>query len=38
MLFIIPLLGVVGLVEYVCTHSCLVFTEKDLNFVLEDVE
>jgi hypothetical protein len=29
---------VVGLVEYVCTHSCLVFTEEDPNFVPEDVE
>jgi hypothetical protein len=30
--------GVVGLVEYVCTHSCLVFTEEYPNFVPEDVE
>jgi hypothetical protein len=28
----------VGLVEYVCTHSCLVFIEEDPNFVPEDVE
>jgi hypothetical protein len=30
--------GVVGLVEYVCTHSCLVFTEEDPIFVPEDVK
>jgi hypothetical protein len=38
MIFIIPPVGVVGFVEYVRTHSCLVFTEEDPNFVLEDVE
>jgi hypothetical protein len=31
-------MGVVGLVEYVYTHSCLVFTEEDPNFDPEDVE
>ena len=31
-------MGVVGLAEYVCTHPCLIFTEKDLDFVPEDVE
>jgi hypothetical protein len=30
--------GVVGLVEYVCTHSYLVFIEEDPNFVPKDVE
>jgi hypothetical protein len=30
--------GVVGLVEYVCTHSCLVFIEEDPNFIPEDVK
>jgi hypothetical protein len=29
---------VVRLVEYECTHSCLVFTEEDPNFIPEDVE
>jgi hypothetical protein len=38
MIFIISPVGVVGFVEYVCTHSCLVSTEEDLNFVPEDVE
>ena len=30
-------MGVVGLAEYVCTHSCLIFTEEDPEFILEDV-
>jgi hypothetical protein len=38
MIFITPSVGVVGLVEYVCTRSCLVFIEEDPNFVPEDVE
>ena len=33
-----PSVGVVGLAEYVCTHSCLIFTEEDRNFIPEDVE
>ena len=31
-------MGVVGLAEYVCTHSCLIFTEEDPNFIPEDIE
>jgi len=30
--------GGVGLAEYVCTHSCLIFTEEDPEFIPEDVE
>jgi hypothetical protein len=30
--------GVVELVEYVCTHPCLIFTEEDPDFIPEDVE
>ena len=28
----------VGLAEYVCTHTYLIFTEKDPDFISEDVE
>ena len=31
-------MGVVGLTEYVCTHSCLIFIEEDPNFIPEDIE
>ena len=37
-LFIPPSVGVVGLVEYICTHSILNFTEEDPDFVLDDAE
>ena len=37
-LFIPPSVGVVGLAEYVCTHPCLIFIEKDPDFIPEDVE
>jgi hypothetical protein len=39
-LFISPSVGGVELVEYVCTHPCLInyFSEEDPDFVLEDVE
>ena len=38
LLFIPPSVGVVELIEYVCTHSCLVFIEEDPDFMPEDVE
>jgi hypothetical protein len=28
-LFIPPSVGVVELAEYVCTHTCLIFTDED---------
>jgi hypothetical protein len=39
-LFISPSVGGVGLVEYVCTHSCLTnyFSEEDPDYIPEDVE
>jgi hypothetical protein len=39
-LFISPSVGGVGLVEYVCAHTCLTkcFSEEDPDFVHEDVE
>ena len=37
-LFIPPSVGVVGLAEYVGTHTCLIFIEHDPEFVPEDVE
>ena len=33
-----PSAGGVGLAEYICTHSCLIFTEEDPEFISEDVE
>ena len=33
-----PSVGVVELAEYVCTHSCLIFTEENPEFIPEDVE
>jgi hypothetical protein len=39
-LLISPSMGGVELVEYVCTHPCLInyFSEEDPNFVPEDVK
>jgi hypothetical protein len=39
-LLISPSVGVVKLVEYVCTHPCLIncFSEEDPDFVSEDAE
>jgi hypothetical protein len=39
-LLISPSVGGVELVEYICTHTCLInyFSEKDPDFVPEDVE
>jgi hypothetical protein len=39
-LLISPSMGGVELVEYVCTHPCLIncFSEEDPNFVPENVE
>jgi hypothetical protein len=39
-LLISPSVGGVELVEYVCTHPCLIncFSEEDPDFVPEDVE
>jgi hypothetical protein len=39
-LLISPSMGGVELVEYVCTHPCLInyFLEEDSDFVLEDVK
>jgi hypothetical protein len=41
-LYYFPSVGVVGLVEYLCTHPIYIYlrfsSEEDPNFVVEDVE
>ena len=37
-LVVSPSVGGVGLVEYFCTHPCVVASEEDPDFVAEDFE